>query len=245
MNTHKKKCFVLMPFTEQLREVYTGVYRPTCKSLGIGCWRVDEIHRPGSITRGIVEGILDADIVIADLTTRNANVFYELGIAHSVGNTTIMTAQSIDGVPFDIASYRVIVYEQSISGSSKLKTKLTRAIQELLAALDQTNNPLQEALSSRSMLGKKQKTPLVKYVDVNDLPIRMREWLREHGIAYAEDVNRINLQELANTPGLGRTALGKFLSKVVEHDLFDDADALQRVIIEHRIRLQRDSIGRW
>lgn len=76
--TSQKKCFVLMPFKERLKEIYTEVYKPVCSENGIECWRVDEIARPGSITRDIVEGILDADIIIADLTTRNPNVFYGL-----------------------------------------------------------------------------------------------------------------------------------------------------------------------
>src|SRR5688500_223780 len=103
-STAPKRCFVLMPFADKLREVYDNVYRAVCSELNIECWRVDEVSRPGSITRDIVEGILDADIIIADLTTRNANVFYELGIAHVVGNKTIMTAQSVDDVPFDIGN---------------------------------------------------------------------------------------------------------------------------------------------
>ena len=104
-----------MPFADQYREVYQEVYKPVCERSGMDCWRVDELARPGSITRDIVEGILDADVVIADLTSRNPNVFYELGIAHSVGNKTIMTTQSIADVPFDIANYRVLIYEQTHS----------------------------------------------------------------------------------------------------------------------------------
>lgn len=240
-----KKCFVLMPFSEQYREIYSEIYKPVCSELGLECWRVDEISRPGSITKDIVEGIIDADVIIADLTTKNPNVFYELGIAHSVGNKTIMVAQSISDVPFDIANYRVLIYEQSISGSKKFKSSLTSAIQELQKALDQTNNPLQEALSSRSTLGKRKQIPLVKYIDVSDLPWQMREWLQENNIVYAEDVNDIDLEELVKTNGIGKTALGKFLSSVVEHDLYEDGKELQRIVVAHGIRLRPDWRGRW
>lgn len=184
----RKKCFVLMPFADQYREVYQEVYKPVCERSGMDCWRVDELARPGSITRDIVEGILDADVVIADLTSRNPNVFYELGIAHSVGNKTIMTTQGIADVPFDIANYRVLIYEQTIRGSKKLAGELERAIHELLAALDRTNNPLQEVLSQRSPIGVKKKAPLAKFVDLADLPGRMRQWLVDHNVVYAEDV---------------------------------------------------------
>lgn len=242
--TDSMKCFVLMPFDESFKEIYTDIYKVVCIEHGIECWRVDEISHPGSITRDIVDGILDADIIIADLTTRNPNVFYELGIAHSAGNKTIMTAQSINDVPFDIANYRVILYEQSITGAKSLKKKLASSITELLKALDQTNNPLQEAISGRSALGKRRKTPLVKYVDVNNLPKKMREWLHENGINYAEDVNRIDLEQMASTNGLGETSLGRFLSQVVQHDLYDDAEKLQSVVLKHGIKL-RDWNGNW
>ena len=129
---HQKQCFVLMPFTQRLYEVYTDVYKMVCEQNELRSWRVDEISRPGSISRDIVEGILDADVVIADLTGRNLNVFYELGIAHATGNKTIMTCQSLEDVPFDIQSYRVIIYEHSLRGCEQLRSDLDRAVKEVV-----------------------------------------------------------------------------------------------------------------
>ena len=243
--SENKKCFVLMPFDEQYKEIYTDVYKSVCGENDIDCLRVDEIARPGSITRDIVEGILDSDIIIADLTSRNPNVFYELGIAHATGNKAIMTAQSMKDVPFDIANYRVIIYDQSISGAKALKLKLDQSIKELLKALDQTNNPLQDALSHRSSFGSKKKSPLVKYVDLGSLPKRMRDWLNDHGIIYADDVNKIDLEELVNTPGIGKGSLSPFFAQIVENDLFDDAEALQKVVTEKGLKLIRNSWGDW
>lgn len=241
----RKRCFVLMPFADQYREVYEEVYKPVCDQSGMDCWRVDEISRPGSITRDIVEGILDADIVIADLTSKNPNVFYELGIAHSVGNKTIMTAQSMADVPFDIANYRVLVYEQSIAGSKKLAAELEKAIRELLAALDRTNNPLQEALAHRSPIGVRKKALLAKYVNLADLPGRMREWLIKHNVIYADDVARIDLRALAEEPGLGKVALGKFFAAILEHELHPDSEAMHEVILRYGIKTRPDANGYW
>jgi len=234
----RKKCFVLMPLADQYNEVYTEVYKPVSSQNSLDCWRVDEISRPGSITRDIVEGILDADLVIADLTSKNPNVFYELGIAHSVGNKTIMTAQSIADVPFDIANYRILIYEQSITGSRKLKIELDKAIKELLAALDRTNNPFQEVISLRSPLGQRRRAPLMKYVDIADLPKQMRDWLNEKKIVYAEDVAKIDLEELVNTPGLGKISIGKFLAQVLEHDLHPDVEAIHHIVAKNAISLK-------
>jgi len=234
-----------MPFAEQYREVYQEVYKPVCDKSGMDCWRVDELARPGSITRDIVEGILDADVVIADLTSKNPNVFYELGLADSVGNKTIMTAQSLSDVPFDIANYRILIYEQSIAGSKKLGAELERAIHELLAALDRTNNPLQEVLSQRSPIGVKKKSALAKFVDLSGLTSRMRQWLVEHNITYAEDLARIDLRALAEEPGLGKAALGPLFAAILEHDLHPDVEALQEVIFRYGIRTRPDRNGYW
>lgn len=241
----RKKCLVLMPFAEQYREVYTEVYKPTCARLGLDCWRVDEISRPGSITRDIVEGILDSDVVIADLTSRNANVFYELGIAHSTGNKTIMTVQTMADIPFDIANYRVLVYEQTISGSRKFSRELEKAIQELLAALDRTNNPLQEVLSHRNTIGVRRKAPLAKYIPMADLPGPIRDWLVRNKITYADDVAKIDVRALAEEPGLGKISLGKFFGAIMEHDLYPDAAALQEVITKYSIRTRPNRYGHW
>lgn len=232
-----------MPFDTKYMEVYTEVYKPVCANNNLDCWRVDEIARPGSITRDIVEGIIDAEVIIADLTTQNPNVFYELGIAHSVGNKTIMTAQDIADVPFDVRSYRVLLYKQNITGSRKLAADLDRAIKELLAALDRTSNPVQEAVASRSTIGLKRKTPLVKYVDLANLPKPMREWLNTNGIVYAEDVANINLSALAESPGIGRDSLGRFMRQIINHDLYPDAAAVNSVMLKYRLSTKPDFKG--
>jgi hypothetical protein len=121
-----------MPFADRFTEVYEQVYRPCCHSLDVRCWRVDEVAGPGSITTDIINGVLDSTFLIADLTTQNPNVFYELGIAHTLGKEVILTCQSVEDVPFDIRSSRVIIYDQTISGAAKLRHALARAIESVL-----------------------------------------------------------------------------------------------------------------
>lgn len=225
-----------MPFAENYLEVYREVYKPVCEANGLDCWRVDEISRPGSITRDIIKGLIEADIVIADLTSKNPNVFYELGIAHSVGNKTIMTAQSTDDIPFDIGNYRVIVYEQSITGSKKLYANLERAIQDLLKAFDQTNNPFQEFAAGKLRLGQKGKVPLSKYINFSALPWQSRDYLKNNNILFVEDLKRLNLEEMANTRGIGKDSLSIFVTQLLESDIYDETEILQNFILKHNIR---------
>jgi hypothetical protein len=140
-----------MPFADRFTEVYEQVYRPCCHSLDVRCWRVDEVAGPGSITTDIINGVLDSTFLIADLTTQNPNVFYELGIAHTLGKEVILTCQSVEDVPFDIRSSRVIIYDQTISGAAKLRHALARAIESVLQGSEAASNPVQDAIRLRNL----------------------------------------------------------------------------------------------
>jgi len=235
MAAESKKCFVLMPFTDALKEIYTDVYAPTCARHDLKCWRVDEISGPGSITRDIIEGILDADIIIADLTNQNPNVFYELGIAHATGNKTIMTAQTMAHVPFDIANYRVLVYEHTLKGCKKLESDLDNTIKELLSALDLTNNPFQEVASLRSSMRVKQRVPIAKYVDLSRVSSRILDFMRTKNIRYKEDFTPLLLEEFAAVPGVGRTYLSQLCTILMQNDLFEDVVFLNDFVLKHRL----------
>src|SRR6185295_4116869 len=79
------KCFVLMPFSDEFDEVYETI-REAVESpeLNFTCERADDLRGAGHIMESVLKGIGESEIVIADLTNRNPNVFYELGIAHMV-----------------------------------------------------------------------------------------------------------------------------------------------------------------
>lgn len=94
--------FVLMPYTDEMRFVYDRI-RSVSSSIGISTGRADDIFSSGSVMNDVWNLINSAKILIADCTTMNPNVFYELGIAHTLGKPTILIAQSQDDIPFDIA----------------------------------------------------------------------------------------------------------------------------------------------
>lgn len=235
MDKAKRQCFVLMPFADQYREVHEQIYKVVCSDNNVDCWRVDEVARPGSITKDIVDGIIDSDIIIADLTSQNPNVFYELGIAHSVGNKTIMTSQNIDDVPFDIGNYRVILYEQTISGSKEFLKKLDKAIKELLKSLDQTNNPVQEVLANRAAVGRRRRVPLFKLVDPKSLNPSLRELLDKEGIIYTDQIEALDLSAIKDKYSLGKASLEKLVQAMLSHDLYGDIEKLHRFILDNKL----------
>ena len=236
----KRKAFTLMPFADQFLEVYQEVYKPVCEDNDVECWRVDEISRPGSITRDIVEGILDADIVIADLTTRNPNVFYELGIAHTVGNKTIMTSQHKADVPFDIANYRIVFYEQSIKGSKKLYSELDSAIKELLKSFEQTNNPVQEVFTNRSVVGVRKRAPIFKEVSAERLNQKVRDVLSGENLLYADQLKELDLEGIKKKYGLGQKTLSQFIRIILKYDAYDDIEFLNNFILKYKLNTTED-----
>jgi len=89
-------CFILMPFEAELKAVYDDHIRPVVESEGLSCIRANDIVSTGFITWDIWERINRSRFIIADLTRRNPNVFYELGIAHAIGKEVVLITQTME-----------------------------------------------------------------------------------------------------------------------------------------------------
>ncbi|MBN2156659.1 MAG: hypothetical protein JW776_11515 [Candidatus Lokiarchaeota archaeon] len=122
------QCFVLMPFDPQYLEIYEDVIKPLLSELGINCVRADELYGSRAIIQDIWKSIQIAGLIIADMTEKNPNVFYELGLSHAIGKKVILITQSIEDVPFDLRHLRCIVYEHNLRGAIKLKEQLRKTI---------------------------------------------------------------------------------------------------------------------
>ena len=118
-------CFVLMPFTSDFDDFYTYGIKESCKEAESYCERVDEQNYEGSILERIYNQIAKADLIIADMTGRNPNVFYEVGYAHALNKPTILLTQDSNDIPFDLKHYPHIIYEKKIS---TIRSELTKKI---------------------------------------------------------------------------------------------------------------------
>lgn len=134
-STQHDYCFVLMPFGDMrdLQRIYHDHVKPVIERCGLRCERADDIYDVSGVMQSVWEGINKARIVVADLTERNSNVFYELGVAHTLGKPVIMLSQSIDFVPFDLRHLRCIVYTYTPPGAKKLEQVLERTIKTVLS----------------------------------------------------------------------------------------------------------------
>lgn len=124
--------FVAMPFSEPYNTVYHEVIRPVAEQEGINVLRVDEVAGPGIIFEDIKQQIEHASIVIAEISAPNQNVYYELGYAHALNKPTILLARRGQELPFDIRSYRVIFYDDSIGGKPQVERELRRHLSTVL-----------------------------------------------------------------------------------------------------------------
>jgi hypothetical protein len=157
--SQKRACFVVMPFSGRTLnpqgiapwdEIYRDHIKPTVESAGLGCFRADEIVRPGSVIADVVEAVASSFLVVAEMTGQNPNVFYELGVRHALSRRTILLAQSVDDIPFDLRDFRTIVYSFTPRGARHLETALLEAINQVVDDPDHTDNPVQAFLSHQA-----------------------------------------------------------------------------------------------
>lgn len=121
---------VMMPF-----DGFDRVFRTIQSAATDGAWvcrRVDTIWENSAIIEDVVALIARSSVVVCDFTDRNANVFYETGIAHTLGRPVVPITQSDADVPFDLRQHRYLLYEMSDDGLSRLEHKLFGRLETLM-----------------------------------------------------------------------------------------------------------------
>jgi len=122
---------VMMPFSSEFDKVYETLQSVSSK-LSLKCLRADDIWEHEAIIQDVVSLIHRSRIVICDCTSRNPNVFYEAGIAHTLGKDVILIAQNESDIPFDLRHIRYVTYLNNNEGRESLTEKVSQRIQTLL-----------------------------------------------------------------------------------------------------------------
>ena len=151
-----KKCFVIMPFgsaSPEQKKRFDGVYRgiivPAICEAGYEPIREDISATPGSIPKSIVKKLAEAEMVVADLTSINPNVFYELGIRHVFSKTgTVLIMNKGENIPFDNASYRVIQYTNELADLDDIHQQIVTAIKNRENNSDNPDNIVHDTYPS-------------------------------------------------------------------------------------------------
>ena len=137
----KSDAFMIMPFNPAFDSVYRSVAQPLFTELGLTIRRGDEFTSArGSIISEVWAALNACRFVIADITGGNDNVFYELGIAHTLNKPTLLITQADtpEQVPFDLRHLRYITYANTLAGADQLRADLRHAVEWLLNELRET-----------------------------------------------------------------------------------------------------------
>ena len=140
------KAFVLMPFADELREVYDNLIKGALEEAGYDVERADDLDNQRSILRDILTSIDSYDLIVADLTDNNPNVYYELGLAHGLARPVILLTQSIESVPFDLRSYRIIPYRRDFVAAAEMRGKLLSVAKRALSGQIEFGSPATDFL---------------------------------------------------------------------------------------------------
>lgn len=150
----KKVCFVVSPIGDEgsdIRErsdqVLKHIITSSVDQLGYTIIRADKISEPGIITTQIIEHIVDAELVIADLTDKNPNVFYELAIRHAIRKPLVQLIKKGEVIPFDVAATRIIQFDlHSLDSVAAAKDEIVSQVKSLESGKSEINNPISVSL---------------------------------------------------------------------------------------------------
>lgn len=167
-----KICFVIAPIGEEGSEtrkrsdqILKHVIKPAAADCGYKAIRADEISEPGIITSQVIQHIVDDPLIIADLTERNPNVFYELALRHALKKPLVQIIKKGEQIPFDVAGMRTIsVDHQDLDSVEEARNEITAQIKAVenkspeqietpisvsleLQLLRQSDNPEQRSLA--------------------------------------------------------------------------------------------------
>jgi hypothetical protein len=164
----KKKCFVISPIGEEgseMRErsnkVLEHIIKPPVEECGYECLRADEIAEPGIITSQIIQHLIDDDLVVADLTGRNPNVYYELAVRHVVRRPIVQIIQAGESIPFDVAGTRTIhVDHRDLDSVADCKLELVKQVRSVEKDPSRVDTPISVAIDLEFL--RKSENPLEK-----------------------------------------------------------------------------------
>jgi hypothetical protein len=155
MSESTKKCFVISPIDKDGSDIriradwlLIEIVKPVLESApyNFSVMRADEFPEPGMITTQIINAVLDWDLVIADLSGRNANAFYELALRHMIGKPVIHMIEMGETIPFDVFEYRAISYSiKHPSNIQKARSELRQAMDAILHEGYVVSNPVSKA----------------------------------------------------------------------------------------------------
>ncbi len=150
----KKSCFVISPIgkddsdtRKRADQVLKHIITPAATKFEYQPVRADEIDEPGIITSQVIQKIVDSDLVIADLSEKNPNVFYELAIRHAIKKPLIQIIRKDEVIPFDVAATRIIHFDiKDLDSVDNAKKEIIKQIESIEKGKVDFDNPISISL---------------------------------------------------------------------------------------------------
>ncbi|MCC6797322.1 MAG: hypothetical protein IT366_19550 [Candidatus Hydrogenedentes bacterium] len=254
-----KPCFIITPLGEANSEtrraaegLIASAISPVLSEFAFHAVPAHEISEPGSITAQVINCLLEHELVIANLTTLNPNVMYELAVRHAVRKPLVVLAEDGTKLPFDIADDRTIFYVDDMAGSESLKPRLRKAIASALE-VKQPDNPIYRGMTISKILHEAQEpTDKTAYV-INTLS-RL-----EAQINKLTSPNKQVHTSPSSLPSFGITAKGSrdsivaFKSRLMsvfepldivqtEHTVNDKEEEVKLIVVETKIPVPQSQL---
>lgn len=146
------KAFVIMPFEEQFDQIYELFISEALDNAGFEFEKADDIKSQQNILKDIIDGISKSDLIIADLSKPNPNVYYELGLAHALNKPVISLTQDISLLPFDLKSYRVIEYDIHFATMKSAKKEFKELLEGFKKREISFSNPITDFIEKEDIV---------------------------------------------------------------------------------------------
>jgi hypothetical protein len=210
-------CFVISPIgadasptRRSIDGLVDAVIEPTLIEMGFNVIVAHRMTNPGSITNQVIELLLSADLVVANLTELNPNVMYELAVRHAARKPVITIAEARTPLPFDLQDERTIQYRNDMAGVPELRQKLTTAVAPALND-PEPDNPVYRAAQTQVM---REVAPTDAQQFILDRLDRMESLIRELSVP----VQPTRSQQLRLAPETNFVDRGKVLLEVNQGD---------------------------
>ena len=172
MDKSKKQAFVLMPFQDPYNSYYRAIFKPALEAAGYIVTRADDLFIPRPIMLDIQQSIIEAHLILCEMSGKNPNVFYELGLAHATGRPVILVSRQEEDIPFDLRHVRIMLYDPK---RKDWKEHLRTAITAAAKAVEENNDVWPPPLMSQVQASPFLKKPW-------DLPHELEEWKELHNL---------------------------------------------------------------
>lgn len=157
--TIQKTCFVISPIGEEgsdtrrrADQVLKHLIKPAVAECGYSAVRADEIDKPGLITSQVIQCVVNDELVIADLSETNPNVFYELAIRHAIGKPLVQIIQKGERIPFDVGGMRTISFDhQDLDSVATARENIVSQIKELESNPEELETPISVSIELQKL----------------------------------------------------------------------------------------------